>query len=238
MKLYQQIEHYIYEKIQNGELKVGDQIPTETELAQLFSASRPTVRQALTHLSLGGYLMRVKGKGSFITQPKVLHESTSFLSGYRQEVGRRNQTLITHVVSQTLVRANEKIAGQLKIATGTKVICLSRVRIVDQFNNNLPVVYTTLYVPYQKLPKMLETDFTAISFYDFLYDNGLPVKHASKRLEVCMPPPEAAAQLQIGSFEPVVFIASQGTTEQGTVIEYSESYYPAGCSQFLIEINN
>lgn len=237
MNLHQQIEHYIYEKINSGELKTGDQIPTESELAELFSASRPTVRQALMHLSSRGYLTRIKGKGSFVTQPKVLHESTSFISGYRHEISRHNQTLISKVVKQKIVRADEKVAQKLQVSAGSKVILLTRVRTLEGFNNNQPVLYTSVYIPYKKLPEMLDVDFTNYSLYDLLSESGLEIRHASKCLEVCIPPLEVATELSISRFEPTIFVTSTGITENNTIVEYSETYYPAGCSQFLIEIN-
>ena len=45
-----------------------------------------------------------------------------------------------------------------------------------------------------------------------------------------------AAGLGIGAFEPAVFISSKGSTINGQMVEYSESYYPASRSSFQIEI--
>lgn len=61
--------------------------------------------------------------------------------------------------------------------------------------------------------------------------------HASRRLEVAMPPAEVAAGLGITPFELAAFITSQGYTQSGQVVEYTESYYPASGSSFQIEIN-
>ena len=63
------------------------------------------------------------------------------------------------------------------------------------------------------------------------------VAHASRRLEVTMPPAEIAVDLKISPFEPTVWITSLGYTKSGQVVEYSESYYPASHSSFQIEIN-
>ena len=63
------------------------------------------------------------------------------------------------------------------------------------------------------------------------------MRHASRQLEVVPPPAEVAARLEISPFEPTIFITSTGRTGAGQCIEYTESYYPAGSSRFLIEIN-
>ena len=103
--------------------------------------------------------------------------------------------------------------------------------------NNAPVVYTTVYVPLNLFPEMSQLDFTDISFYDALDRKELSIVHASRKLEVVIPPTEIAASLGITSFEPTAYITSIGYTKDKLVVEYTESYYPASRSSFQIEIN-
>ena len=69
LHLYSQIENYILDDIKSGKLTEGDMIPPETVLSKDFNVSRPTVRQALNNLVNEGYLVRIKGKGSFVNPP-------------------------------------------------------------------------------------------------------------------------------------------------------------------------
>jgi GntR family transcriptional regulator of arabinose operon len=63
---------HIYEElfgaIQAGEYAVGEQIPTEAQLATRYGASRPTVARALRDLEQRGYLIRRRGVGSFVSE--------------------------------------------------------------------------------------------------------------------------------------------------------------------------
>lgn len=235
--LYMQVSDYIRTRIESGEYPLGSQIPTEHELAALLGVSRPTVRQALDELAHGGFLTRVKGRGTFVAQPKVMHESTSFLIGYREESRRNNRVLRTRVLELQTERAKEHVAQALELPVGAKVTRLTRLRYLEHFNNDAPVVYTTVYVPYKLFPDMCGIDFTDMSFYEVLASRKLSVKHASRKLEVTPAPAEVTAGLEISPFEPVIFIASKGCTESMTPVEYAESYYPAGSSSFLIEIH-
>lgn len=70
--LYQQLMHYLQEDIKSGKYKRGDQIPTEAELENGFGVSRIVVRQALTQLEEMGYVIKRRGKGTFVTYPKVV----------------------------------------------------------------------------------------------------------------------------------------------------------------------
>lgn len=63
---YQKLKEYLTEKIRTQEWKTGDKICSENELAEQFSISRHTVRQAISELAADGWLYKVQGKGTFV----------------------------------------------------------------------------------------------------------------------------------------------------------------------------
>jgi DNA-binding GntR family transcriptional regulator len=64
--LYQQIKDLPLDRIQLGELAVGDVIPSEIRLVAALQVSRITVGQALYELRVEGYVVREKGRGTFV----------------------------------------------------------------------------------------------------------------------------------------------------------------------------
>jgi GntR family transcriptional regulator, transcriptional repressor for pyruvate dehydrogenase complex len=66
-RLYEQIVQQIQDSITNGELKEGDQLPAERELAQQFGVSRTAVREAVKTLREKGLVEAYPGRGTFIT---------------------------------------------------------------------------------------------------------------------------------------------------------------------------
>jgi GntR family transcriptional repressor for pyruvate dehydrogenase complex len=66
-RLYQQIVQQIEDSITSGELKEGDQLPAERELAQQFGVSRTAVREAVKTLREKGLVEAYPGRGTFIT---------------------------------------------------------------------------------------------------------------------------------------------------------------------------
>jgi len=66
-RLYEQIVQQIEESIVKGELKPGDQLPAERELAQRFGVSRTAVREAVKALREKGLVEAYSGRGTFIT---------------------------------------------------------------------------------------------------------------------------------------------------------------------------
>ena len=73
---YTRIQNFVLEKIRSGEYPVGGKIPSEIELAQMFSVSRITANKALKELSLMGVLERVRGRGSFVCKPQRMSTSS------------------------------------------------------------------------------------------------------------------------------------------------------------------
>jgi len=69
--LYHSLGHIIRSKIQSGEWPVGQQIPSERELVNIFNVSRATVRQGIENLVKEGILYRAQGKGTFVAPPKI-----------------------------------------------------------------------------------------------------------------------------------------------------------------------
>jgi len=66
-RLYERIVSQIEHRIESGELKVGDQLPSERELAEQFAVSRTAVREAIKALRQKGLVEIRPGRGTFIT---------------------------------------------------------------------------------------------------------------------------------------------------------------------------
>lgn len=64
---YHQITTDLTERVDNGEWKLGDRLPSETLLAEQYGVSRLTLRQALADLENRGIIKRVQGKGAYLT---------------------------------------------------------------------------------------------------------------------------------------------------------------------------
>jgi len=64
------LKSIIIRKIESGEYKEDEKIPSEVELCKEYNISRPTVRQAISELTNNGYLYKARGKGTFVAKTK------------------------------------------------------------------------------------------------------------------------------------------------------------------------
>ncbi len=63
---YQQIGQMILKQLGSGKIKPGEKIPSESQLCEICSVSKITVRQAVSSLVDDGLLKKVPGKGTFV----------------------------------------------------------------------------------------------------------------------------------------------------------------------------
>lgn len=235
--LYKQVEDQLYRKIKSGEYPLDSQIPTENELALELNVSRPTVRQALDSLARHGYLTRIKGKGTFVSEPKVLHDTCCFLMSYQTESQYKGVSLRTQVIENVVVHPPGHVAQSLDLLPNEKVVKLTRLRWLEDYHNGAPVVYTTVYVPQKLFPHMTEIDFSSRSFYDVLEEQGMGVRSNVKKLEVVPASSKLTDILKTNRYEPLVLISALGRTAEEMPIEYSESYYPSSRNSFQIRVH-
>ena len=83
-RLYEQISEQIQDRIMAGQLRPGDKLPPERELAQQFGVSRTAVREAVKALHEKGLLEVQPGKGTFIsnitaTTSEVMRDSLDLI---------------------------------------------------------------------------------------------------------------------------------------------------------------
>lgn len=242
MHLHNKIENYILDKIESGELSEGEVLPTEMQLSEKFSVSRPTVRQALNSLVNKGYLKRIKGRGTFVTKPKIVQDNTRFIESYNREMNNKGLKPITRVLGKEIILADSKIAEKLEIGEGDKVIRIERLRFAERENkkediSHKPVLLTNVYLPYKVAREVLGNDLESISLYDILESMDLKVCRVVREIEAKNADYKTARLLEINEGKAIHYLSSIGYLKSGKPIEYSESIYPGERNKFIVELN-
>ncbi len=238
MPLYEQIIQDILQDISTGRLKDGDMLPTELQLCEQYNVSRPTVRTALLKLAAEGRLHRVKGRGTFVTRPKVSQESTSFIESYNEEMRSKGLEPKTEVLKCCICRGDAPVCEKLGLEPGSSLFQLRRLRSVIREETSQPVVLTTVWLPAALTGDLSRLDFIHGSLYQILAEHGVTVHRARRILEIKLLYGKTARCLAAPEGSPAHFISSIGYDETGRAVEYSESFYPADRNQFIIQVTN
>src|SRR5258708_29532660 len=109
------VEGVLASNIADGTLPPGSQLPTETALIERFGVSRPTVRRAVQNLVSRGLVEILRGKGTFVTRPKITHELTS-LTGFVEDMHALGRNPTARLLDNQVVAADKTVAQPLALA--------------------------------------------------------------------------------------------------------------------------
>jgi GntR family transcriptional regulator len=230
---YIQLIDLLKGKIGRGEWKPGDQILSEPELCETYGVSRTVVRQALREVELEGLVVRRKGKGTYVAEPKIDESLAQKLTGFYHDMIERGLTPVTQVLSQVVTRVPKKVLEYLDLPPDTQVVELQRLRSV----NNEPIVLVTSYLPYDLCPKVADTDFTNQSLYAFLESEcGLLIASGKRYIEAVNATESEAELLQVEPGAALILLNSVSFLQDGTPVEYYHALHRGDRSRFEVDL--
>jgi len=232
--LYYQLKKQLLVLIDGAVLKDGDMLPPENELSELLGVSRPTVRQAFGELVKEGYLRRYKGKGTYVSRPKVEERCLSKLESFNQEMLQKGMAPHTQVLGLSRIPGDPKANEKLNLPMDTPLIQLSRLRFAD----DVPLVYVETYLPYKPYAKLLEVDFISTSLYDALEEIYQErVGRVVREIEAVNARRREAELLQISQPQAVFLVRTQAyAADLVSPVEYSVACYRGDLNKFSVEI--
>lgn len=231
LPIYYQLEQGIREMIEKGELEPGEMIPSEREWAERYDISRMTVRQAINNLVNDGYLVRQRGKGTFVATKKI-EQPLKGLTSFSEDMRARGMEPGTKVLNFCVIPANASLAQQLHIQEGDDVYEIRRIRLADQ----LPMALETAYVPCSLVPNLTK-EIVSGSFYEFIeHQLGFTIRSATQVLEASIARKMEADLLHIKEGAPVLLIQRNSYLEAGQPLEVVKSIYRADRYKFMIEM--
>jgi GntR family transcriptional regulator len=230
---YVQLIQRLKSKIDSGAWPAGSQLPGEPELCNLYGISRTVVRQALGEMEQQNLIVRRKGKGTFVAEPKVSESLAQKLTGFYSDMVERGYRVATEVLHQRVGPVGDKIAEHLQIAPGASVIDIRRLRFV----NEEPIQLVTSYLPYALCPRVAEVDLTHRSLYDVLENEcGLSIARGKRFLEAVGANESEARLLQIERGAPLIMLDSVSFLEDGRPVEYYHAVHRGDRSRFEVEL--
>jgi GntR family transcriptional regulator len=230
---YIQLMDILKEKVQQAEWAPGDQISGEQDLCEHYQVSRTVVRQALRELEYEGVITRQKGKGTFISLPKISEGLVQKLTGFYQDMVERGLKPGSQVLHQNISPATEKVARFLNIEPGEKVIDIQRLRFI----NDEPIQLVTTYIPHKLCPALASADLSNQSLYAYLEKEcGIYLTKGHRFIEAVLATDHEAALLGIERGAPLLMLDSVSYSADGQPIEYYHALHRGDRSRFEVEL--
>lgn len=230
---YAQLKEILREQIELGNWKPGSAIPGEPELCRLFDVSRTVVRQALREMAYEGLVIRKKGKGTFIAEPKISESLIQDLTGFYEDMVARGLRPLTKVLKQEIVPASAKVAGRLAISPGDPVVEIVRLRSIQRE----PMLLVTTYLPSARCPNLVHADLANHSLYAYLEDEcHLTLARGHRSLEAILADEQVAELLGVKKGSPLILLESVSYLTDGAPIEYFHALHRGDRSRFEVEL--
>lgn len=212
----------IHELISSGRLGEDGRLPTERELAMQLGVSRTTVRQVLDRLEHEGAVHRRRGRsgGTFVSRPRA-EIDFSYLAGIPAYLRAQGFRPGAHVVSARMIPADDTTAGALRIAPGTLVYDVVRIRLADQVRISLE----DARIPVSLAPDLLSQRLDD-SIYDLLIERyGVTCVKAIERMVAVLADPEQSRLLGIKVGDPLMAIERVTYDSNEMPVEYANDLF-------------
>jgi GntR family transcriptional regulator len=165
-KLYIQLTRIFLEEINSGRWAINKKIPSEDDLCKKYHVSKITVRQAITNLVSDGYLMKIQGKGTFVTSvmPVV---GLAMRTRFTEEMFGEEVKVEKELLHKGIIDPPSEIKSILK--TDDLIYHFLCRRMV----NSKPAYLDESYIPFHMLPDMENLDIINASLYSVLQEKAL-----------------------------------------------------------------
>lgn len=230
--IYQQLKAIYKQKIADGAYGDDHMFPSEREICALYSISRMTVRQALSELTVEGYLYKAQGKGTFVSNGKI-EQNLVALTSFSEDMVRMGRKPGSRILEVRNVAADATIAQRMGIGIGDDVLLFSRVRLADDQPISIEHAYLNGRVV-RGIEMGGQPDF---SLYLYLKNTlHIPLCRAVQSIETTLLSGKRASLLEVP--ENTLGLLMNRTTydTRNRAVEYAQSYYRGDIYKFVIEL--
>ncbi|NNN08236.1 MAG: GntR family transcriptional regulator [Acidimicrobiaceae bacterium] len=220
--LYFQIAQQIEAAIEGGDLKPGETISSEFELAELLGVSRPTIRQAIQQLFLKGYVVRRRGIGTVVIHRRI-HRSAS-TSSFFDALVASGRTPRTEVLSLTVEPAPNDVARALLLSNGTLVLSVTRIRYAD----DEPIALMMNHIPtdiFDSVPTKAQLE--GESLYSLIRRHGIELDYANQEIAARVATPKESNALKSTRGATLLTMSRTAYDTTGRAIELGRHVYLA-----------
>lgn len=233
LPLHAQLGEIIKAGIENEEWPPNSVIPSENELSKMYGISRMTVRSVITRLVHEGLLYSVPGKGTFVSEPKIVSKPLSQM-GIREQLEQMGYETSTKLISIEKTAITAGIAGKLHLDKATKVFVVKRLRYVK----GEPLSIHTSWIPTSFCPDLDHNDLEGVQLCDILEkDYQHEIVRIVETLESTTATASEGKLLQIKASAPLLLLEDIIFTKGDVPMEYSRVLFRGDKIKLKLEFN-
>src|SRR6202034_3462886 len=219
---YKRIQAAIRRRIDAGQLKPGNPVPSERELARIHTVSLMTARHALTELARDGMVERRHGAGTFVAPPKVHFNK---LLGYTEQMASLGLTARSRIVSSSIVNREHEIAARLGLPPTARLGRLERVRLAA----DEPVALEICYWSTEEYPALINAALDKVSLFSVLErECSVELAYADEEIDATDADQRTADLLTMPRGTPLLRMRQLIFSTTGRATVYVTGFYRSG----------
>lgn len=192
-KKYTSISKEIIDRITSGELVPGDRVPSEHELMEKYKVSNTTARKSLLNLELKGWVIRIKGKGTFVLNrsadmhlTRILGSLDAIRESFEENLSQEGYTPKNILLEKTIIEngISTNVNGRIYSIEG-RVLKYHRLR----YANNILMKDDTRFISLNacKNINLIEINQPLVRLYEEKYNLKLENVHRSIGTDILWP---------------------------------------------------
>jgi len=216
---YQRIRSVIWKRIETGELKPGDVVDSERELARIHQVSLMTARHALTSLEREGVVERRRGAGTFVAPPKIHFNK---LMSYSEQMASRGLVAASQLLGNKVIDYEPEIAARLALPPNSRLVKVERLRHAA----NEPFALEACYLSGEEFGGLTTAPLGRNSLFSTLErDYGVELAHADEEVDATAADPRTADLLALPRGAPLLRIRQVIYSTKGKATIYVLGFY-------------
>jgi GntR family transcriptional regulator len=216
---YQQIQNTIRKRIESAELKPGDTVASERELAKIHKVSPMTARHALAGLEREGAVERRRGAGTFVAAPKIHFNK---LMSYTEHMSSRGLIPRSRVLVAKILDREPEVAARLGLPSTSALVKIERLRLTGEE----PFALETCYLPAHDFSGVVGASLGKNSLFAALeHDYGVELAYADEEVDATAAEADVSDLLQVTGGYPVLRIRQLIYSTKGTATIYVVGLY-------------
>ncbi|MGS0740822.1 GntR family transcriptional regulator [Glaciimonas sp. GG7] len=232
--LYQQIKALILQRLQSGEWKPGELIPSEVELGSRFKVSQGTVRKAIDELAAENLVIRRQGKGTFVATHHEAQAQFRFLRLMPDD--GQPKPAEKSVIEVKRLRAPAEIARLLGMKSGDSVVFVKRVMSFE----GVPTILEELWLPgviFKGLTLERLVEYRGPMYGLFETEFATRMIRATEQIRAASADEEVAQLLNVPSLSPLLSVERVSFTYGDKPVEVRRGLYVTAHHHYQNELN-
>lgn len=217
--VYKKIQNVIRRRIEAADLRPGDAVASERELAKTHKVSLMTARHALAGLEREGIVERRRGAGTFVAPPKIHFNK---LMSYTEHMSSRGLAPRSRVLVAKVIENEPEVAARLGLSASSPMVKIERLRLTAEE----PFALEICYLPAAEFSDLVSAPLGRSSLFAMLeHDFGVELAYSDEEIDATAAGGNVAELLSLPKASPILRIRQVIYSNKGKATIYGVGFY-------------